>query len=236
MNFFNYFIEISEEEESFEQAKILKDYIDSCLKTLPKNFKEIVEFSHSLVDLDDSILKIFSSTTPQVICAYLHTSFSPLIFDEFYFFYEKCPLLATIKKEKQNLDVAEIIYEIVLAVSYLIKKKIPESSYEFEEIVLSTQDKKNLKSCPKNLTEAIDQLMVTLENKQFLFESIESVDVFTCYLFADVNFFLFYKWCLHLKESPLRKWFETERAIYDPYYMVYYIIRNLVHFLKLKHS
>lgn len=242
VHFFNYFIENLEQTEEEKSINLISSYLSDLINESPKTFNEAVSKAYSLLELDKSIKEIFNQTTPQVICAFLYNNFSKLIFDEFYFFYDKCPTLSNICKELNINNVEQILYEIVLATSYHIKRELKQNGEQFEMELppLTVEDLNNLKDCPKDLRESIDSLLNAVESKYSKIKNLtiteQTVDVLTCGLFSETYHILFYGWYLYYDKSPLRKWFERERKMTDPYYITYYIIRNFVNFLMLKKS
>lgn len=242
VHFFNYFIENLEQVEDEKNLNLISNYLSNLINASPRTFNEAVDRTYSLLELDKSIKQIFVQTTPQVICAFLYINLSKLIYDEFFFFYDKCSTLSNICKELTISDVEQVLYEIVLATSYKIKRELKESEeqIEIELPSLTVEDLNNLKDCPKDLKESIDWLLNAVESKNNKFKNLtvteQTVDVLTCSLFSETYHILFYGWYLHYDKSPLRKWFEKNRKITDPYYITYYIIRNFVNFLMLKKS
>ncbi len=242
VHFFNYFIESLEHDESrIEDLSLVTNFLQSKVANSPKDFNEAVEKAFLLLDLDHEVKQIFAKTTPQVICAFLYTNFSKLVFDEFYFFYDKCSTLTNITKDLKIVDVEQILYEIILAVSYRIRSSLKDVVVIPQTFEMTTQDFENMVKSPENLKECIDWLLNSIESKNSNFENITlsdstSTDVLTCRLFGEVYHILYFVWYLHYDKSPLRKFFEKERAITDSYYIVYYIIRNFVNFLLLKKS
>jgi len=242
VHFFNYFIEsLEQEEEKKYECELIRSYLLSRIKGSPASFNDAVDEAFSLLELDDNIKQIFAQTTPQVICAFLYNNLAKLIFDEFFFFYDKSPTLSNIVKELKIDNVEQILYEITLAVSYKIKRSLKDILILPETIEITTQDLENFVKCPQDLKECIDWLINAVETKSTKFKMLpleenSSTDVLTCGLFGEVNHILYFGWYLHYDKSPLRKWFKKERKITDPYYISYYIIRNFVNFLLLKKS
>lgn len=241
LHFFNYFLESLEEEERYEESKIIKNHVDKLFSNLPKDLTSCVDYCINLVEYDDEIEKIFSVTTPQVICAFLFTNFYVLIYDEFYFFYQKNILLKELKEKLKTENIQQIIYEIILQVSYKLKQQVGQKQFEFDATELNEKDLQNLQNAPKDLTSAIDWLIESVEKNGTILEKInfdgtESVDILTCTIYGQTNHILLYSWYLYHKDSPLKVWFETNRKINEPFYMVYYLVRNFVNFLLLKYS
>jgi hypothetical protein len=242
LHFFNYFVETLEEDEKYEDANIISKHIENLFSLQPKNFVGCVDYCLQLVECDPEIEKIFRVTTPQVICAFLYTNFYGLVYDEFFFFYQKNKLLTKLKEELKTDHLQQIIYEIILQVSYRLKQKVGQpTQFEFDNFELLKKDLENFEHIPKDLTAAIDWLVETTQKNGTILEKItfdgsESCDILTCTIFGHVNHILLTSWYLYHEKSPLKIWFETNRKITDPFYMIYYIIRNFVNFILLKYS
>lgn len=241
LHFFNYFAENLEEEEDYVNLKIVKGHISNLFKNLPEDFNTCVDYCVSLVEYDEEIEKIFSATTPQVICAFLYTNFYGLIYDEFFFFYEDNPLTKTLKSHFKTTNLQQVVYEIILQVSYKLKSKIGQRDFEVESFELEETDQNNIQFVPKDLTGAIDWLVESIQKNGTIldkmnFDGTESVDILTCTIYGHTNHILLYSWYLYHEKSPLRIWFEKNRKITDPFYMIYYLIRNFVNFILLKYS
>lgn len=239
LHFFNYFLEILEADSSYKLAALIQKYIEAQLDFLPKSFNETVDKCFELVEYDEEVKLIFSNTTKEWICAFLYSNFSELILDEFFFFYEKSKLTKILFKELKTLDVNQVIFEIIMAVSTKIKDEVGSVPFEDAVFKFKKKDLKNMENNPKNLTEAIDWLVETTETnikQSLVFTGKESIDILSSSVHNELGYFLFYQWYLHHKNSPMRIWFRENKQMDDPYYIAYYIIRNFVNYLVLKNS
>jgi hypothetical protein len=240
IHFFNHFIEVAEDTKSYEKAQILKDFLDAIVSELPKNLKEVVDFfvEEDLLSIDEGAEEVFSSTTPEVITAYLYPATNLFIQDEFLLNYEKNPLFDNLKKELGLSDMSEITYAIMSEISKKLKEKYPQGSYTQEDFEPTEDDLLLLKVCPKNVQEAVDYLVKLVsqnsKNINVDFDQNDSVDVFSSYLFSNVGTVLFSSWYMFYKDAPLRVWFKENRQIDDPHYIVYYIVRTFSNYLIAK--
>jgi hypothetical protein len=239
LHFFNYFLEILEEKESYNSAALIQTYLENYIKNLPKNFNEVSKKCLELVEYDEEVKLIFSNTTKEWICAFLYSNFSELIMDEFFFFYQKSQLTKNLSKELGTSDINQMIFEIIQNVSAKIKQIVGNIPFKDADFKFKKKDLKNIENSPKNLDEAIDWLITTAEENikhQLVFTGKESIDVLSSSIHNELSYILFYQWYLHHKNSPLRIWFRENKDMNDPYYITYYIIRNFVNYLILKNS
>lgn len=240
-HFFNYFIEESEKTEDFESSLLLHNYFDSIIKNLPPDVESCVNHCYDLLDYDEEIEKIFSSTNSKVICAFLYTNFYSLIYDELCLFYIKSALYKNLVKTFETEDPKQLIYEIILKVADKLKEKIGNSEFVYDNHELLPQDLSNFEYIPNNSDEAINWLVEAIEKhglkiKNIDFDGTESVDILTCFIYAQVNHIILYNWYLYHEKSPLRIWLETNKNIKDPYSMVYYLVKNFTNYITLKFS